>query len=80
LINVVKNLTLNVYEKNCDNVFLIFFNYHCNDISGALYLFFMLFDPTNKIVLTSIEKNLNKLETENVRKQLKTSLNVNKKC
>jgi len=36
----------------------------------------MLFDPTNTILMTSIEKKLNKIKIENVRQQLKTSQNI----
>jgi len=34
------------------------------------------FYPTNKIVLTFIQKKLKKLETENVRMQFKTNQNI----
>jgi len=70
LINFVKIRTLNAYKKMCVNVFLIFFNYRCNNISGALYKVFTLFNPTT-ILLTFIGKKTKKLKIENIRKQLK---------
>jgi len=56
LINVAKNQTLNTYKKNCSFVFLILFNFHYNNISGALYSFLTFFDTTNNYLLTFIEK------------------------
>jgi len=41
----VKIRTLNALKKNFDNVFLIFFNRHCNNISEAFYYIFKLFRP-----------------------------------
>jgi len=60
-------------EKNCAYVFLIFFNCYCNKISGTLNSSFMLFDPTNTILLIFIEK---KFKFEIVSKQLKTSQKI----
>jgi len=55
----------------CDYVFLIFFKYYFNNMSGALYSISKLFDSTNKIVLSYIEKILKKIRTQYICKQLK---------
>jgi len=48
-------------KKNCDHVFLIFFNCHFNNVLlGTLYSIFKLSDPTNTIVFVFIEKKLKK--------------------
>jgi len=49
-------------KKNCDFGFIIFFKFHCNNIIlRALYSISKLFYPTNKIVLTLIEKKSKKI-------------------
>jgi len=62
-------------KKIVTTVFNIF-NCHCNNVLGVLNSIFKLFVPKNKILLTSIEKKPKKIETENVRKQLKTTQNI----
>jgi len=53
---VAKNTTLNAFKKNCDYVFLIFFNCYLSNISGVLYYILTYFGPTNRILLTVIKK------------------------
>jgi len=57
--NLVKIWTLNAYQNS---VFLIFFNCYCNYVSWALYTIVMVSNPTNKTIMTIIEKSKKKLK------------------
>jgi len=50
--------------KNCAYVFLIFFNCYLRNISEILYSIFMIFGPTNKMLLVFIEKKTKNIEFE----------------
>ena len=50
----------------------MYFKFFSTYINLSLYTIFTLFYPTNKILLTVMEKKLKILKTEIVRKQLKT--------
>jgi len=70
---------LNAYyeEKKCDSVFLKYFNQHRDSTLEVLHQFVRLFNSMIKMYLTFIEKkSFKKFETQNIRKQFKTSQNI----
>jgi len=78
--NFFPKIELKIVMKKIVLVFVVFFNYYCNNLSDALYSFLIIFYTTNKILLTFIRKNkLKKLKIENVYKHLENSQNIKKK-